>query len=339
MAPLSNVESTILRLQECLQNVHNEDNLRDCLNQLNEIDMSIDWDLFARTKIGVSVFQFRNHAVVGEQATALRNKWKQQHKDHEQQQQQQQQQPLQCTGRAAQALEIFRKRFHELEQQGQRKPDMVAFKELREKWTPRCHGEIDGVPIGLKVSGRGEAAILGIHRNILSGIDSLKDEPCYAVCISGGYADDNDQSSDGTVIYTGSGGNKAKKQVKDQAENQDNASLIRSMGMKTPIRLLRKGNTKKGKVPEYYYDGLYQCVNYTYEKSKDGPKVYKFVLKPITGKNKHSVTVKPDNRLATTNLQGSRRRLALNESERLREKKENERERKRQRRDSTKTFV
>ena len=47
----------------------------------------------------------------------------------------------------------------------------------------------------------------------------MKDYACYAVCASGGYNDDADSSRDGTVIYTGSGGQKKGAQVKDQVEN------------------------------------------------------------------------------------------------------------------------
>lgn len=169
---------------------------------------------------------------------------------------------------------------------------MVAYRELRHAWTPspRRHGELEGVPIGLKLSGRGEAAILGIHTNILSGIDAVKDEACYAVCLSGGYADDNDHvTDDDKVIYTGCGGQKGKHQDRDQVENIANMSLITSVDTADPIRLLRR--TKKGK-PEYYYEGLYRCTDCTHETSVDGPyKVYKFTLVPIPGKSTHSTTV------------------------------------------------
>ena len=84
------------------------------------------------------------------------------------------------------ALTEFRNREKQLKSEGQFKPDMVAFKELREKFLPKIkhHGSIEGVPVGLRLRGRGEAAILGIHQKILNGIDSVKDEACFAVCIS-----------------------------------------------------------------------------------------------------------------------------------------------------------
>jgi hypothetical protein len=178
---------------------------------------------------------------------------------------------------------------------------MVAFKELQKQYTTpahrRRHGLLDNVPIGLRLNGRGEAAILGIHRKILSGIDCIKDEACYAVCSSGGYKDDqdhdddhNDSSNIGTVIYTGSGGQKGKRQVKDQEENNDNKSMIRSCASGIPIRMLRRlqgvkqgSSTLSTTFPVYEYVGLYKCTDYTYEPSADGPLVFKFTLQPIQG--------------------------------------------------------
>ncbi len=53
------------------------------------------------------------------------------------------------------------------------KPDMIAFKELRESWTPNLsHGHIPGVPVGMELLGRGEVAILGVHSKMMAGIDS-----------------------------------------------------------------------------------------------------------------------------------------------------------------------
>ena len=89
-----------------------------------------------------------------------------------------------CTGSAAEVLARYRKEHDRLKREGQRKPDMVAFKRLKYEWAPafdESHGEISGVPIGLNLLGRGEAAILGIHTQILCGIDAGRDEACYAV--------------------------------------------------------------------------------------------------------------------------------------------------------------
>ena len=187
-----------------------------------------------------------------------------------------------CQGRTLEALNEYRKRKGEIEGQGRPKPDMQAYKELRAKYVWLCqrrHGLNDEIPVGLVVEGRGEAAFLGIHSSILSGIDSVKDYPCYAVCLAGKYNDDELDDDDGTIIYTGSGGQDKKgRQVEDQKEGVDNASLLQAMNENTPIRVLRKFGDKNG--CRYRYEGLYECTDFSYEASGDGPKVFKFKLKP-----------------------------------------------------------
>jgi hypothetical protein len=103
--------------------------------------------------------------------------------------------------------------------------------------------------------------------------------------MSGGYVDDEESRySDGTIVYTGEGGQKGGRQVADQKEERGNAALIRSCDSGKPIRLLRGGSLKGGGA-EYYYDGLFKCTEYTYEASKVGPKVYKFTLEPIANES------------------------------------------------------
>lgn len=193
-----------------------------------------------------------------------------------------------CTGRAAEALNAFRERESVLMVENQKKPDMVAYKELRSKWTPdREHGQIDGVPVGLKLFGRGEAAILGIHTQILRGIDAIQGESCYAICVAGKYADDDDGNLDGTLVYTGEGGQKKKNRgIEDQKNTVGNAALIRSSETQLPIRVLRGRRDPKAISPEYYYDGLYRCTGYTYEAGAEGKMVYKFTLVPIANESK-----------------------------------------------------
>mmetsp|Transcript_4389 Transcript_4389/g.5070 ORF Transcript_4389/g.5070 Transcript_4389/m.5070 type:complete len:405 (-) Transcript_4389:85-1299(-) len=195
--------------------------------------------------------------------------------------------PAFCTGIAKETLELFRIKQREIQALGRAKPDMIAYKELRFRHTPeRSYGMLPGIPIGLRLEGRGEAAILGIHTKILSGIDAIKDESCYAVCLSGGYIDDEAEDSEGgkTFYYTGEGGRKGKRQVTDQVENVSNASLMMSVRTKLPIRLLRGGPTKRNGIL-YAFEGLYRCVGFTYEPSLDGPKVFKFELRPINCNN------------------------------------------------------
>ena len=116
----------------------------------------------------------------------------------------------------------------------QAKPDMVAYSKLSAEpqyaldRANRRHGHPPGVAVGTRLEGRGEAAILGVHRQILRGIDFLAKDPlgAYCICIGGGYKDDEDKG--GLVWYTGDGGQDgSKRQVKDQAMVNGNAALVR----------------------------------------------------------------------------------------------------------------
>ena len=150
------------------------------------------------------------------------------------------------TGRAAQGLALYRKRLAELEAVKQAKPDMVAFKELRKQWTPaNVHGHISDVPVGVRLNGRGEAAILGLHTAIVSGIMFTTGVPAYAICLSGAYEDDRDDNDDGTIQYTGAGGMEKGKQTKDQENTRGNAALVLSNKCGTPVRVLRGRIVKK----------------------------------------------------------------------------------------------
>jgi hypothetical protein len=51
------------------------------------------------------------------------------------------------------------------------KPNMVAFRQMKNKVTPeRVVGHIPGIIPGDKFSGKGELAIVGLHCSIASGI-------------------------------------------------------------------------------------------------------------------------------------------------------------------------
>ena len=188
-----------------------------------------------------------------------------------------------CQGRVLKALQEYRERKAELERMDRRKPDMQVYKELRTKYSWLCahrHGANDEVPVGLVVNGKGEAAFLGIHSLILSGIDSVKGYPCYAVCLAGKY--DDTEHSDGTIIYTGSGGqDKHGNQVEDQKENPGNVSLLLAEKHATPIRVLRKIGETSGCL--YRYEGLYKCTNSTYgvNDKSNNKKVFQFTLEPM----------------------------------------------------------
>ena len=134
---------------------------------------------------------------------------------------------------------------------------------------------------------------MGIHRQILRGIDAVRGESCFAVCVSGKYVDDDDHKADGTLVYTGEGGQKKGHQVEDQKKTVGNASLLQSIDTQLPIRVLR-GRMHPRETAEYFYDGLYKCTGSSCEASREGPMVYKFMLIPINSESKlRSITVEP----------------------------------------------
>ena len=54
----------------------------------------------------------------------------------------------------------------------QSKPDMIACKHLKGTLTPpKAYGHIAGIDIGACFGGRGEVAIVGIHTQMMRGID------------------------------------------------------------------------------------------------------------------------------------------------------------------------
>jgi hypothetical protein len=55
----------------------------------------------------------------------------------------------------------------------QSKPDLIANSELAELRPPLSHGHVPGVVVGQEFANRGELAIVGIHTQIMRGINSL----------------------------------------------------------------------------------------------------------------------------------------------------------------------
>ena len=82
---------------------------------------------------------------------------------------------------------------------------------------------------GEQFNGRGELAALGIHQNIGGGIYCLKDMPCFAIAISGGYKDDADEAA--ALWYTGQGSQNPR--TKDQHKNQELTKVRQAAVMRT----------------------------------------------------------------------------------------------------------
>ncbi|GAX85598.1 hypothetical protein CEUSTIGMA_g13013.t1 [Chlamydomonas eustigma] len=192
----------------------------------------------------------------------------------------------------ARNLDKYRKEVERiLKSDKPRKPDLQAFKNLNKELTPRdVYGHIPGVNIGEKFNNRGELAILGLHLRILQGIDGSPDTKsgAYAICLSGGYKDDEDEGT--TFWYTGQGGQGDHGvQVKDQEMVKGNMALKVSSETQMPVRVVR--GTLNNKQLQYVYEGLYIVKRYEMVPSSNGPLVIKFLMEGMPGESTASVKV------------------------------------------------
>lgn len=173
-----------------------------------------------------------------------------------------------------------------------KRADLDAGAMLREKGKLRnCNekivGDVPGVEVGDQFSFRMEMLIIGLHRQVQSGIDYIPGSKRYngsplatSIVASGGYEDDKDDGN--TLIYSGQGGNNIKgnkKQESNQELVRGNLALSNSMKEKTPVRVIR-GTTDLASPSSkvYTYDGLYDVVNYAFECGAAGFWVYQFTL-------------------------------------------------------------
>ncbi|KAL0021355.1 hypothetical protein WJX77_007695 [Trebouxia sp. C0004] len=192
----------------------------------------------------------------------------------------------------AQTLKRYKAKVDQVHASGRRKPDMIAFKELKQLTPERVHGHIAGLEVGARFGGRGEVAILGIHTQMMRGIDCYKGSPAYAIVMSGGYKDDVDEGL--MIDYTGEGGQTGGKHTKDQTWTAGNLALRDSLRQKVPVRVVRGSTEKVNNQKEliYTYDGLYEVTAADMVTGQEGFKICKFKLKALVGHSKagHKVT-------------------------------------------------
>lgn len=173
---------------------------------------------------------------------------------------------------------------------------MIATKQLRghKDRPPLQYGHVPGIRPGKEFLGREELAAVNIHSQGSRGIDARKDQPAYAIALSGGYADDDDGVGVMKFIYTGEGGqDKTKtKQITDQQWVKGNLALKRSYEQQTALRVVRqKGRDDGRKV--YVYEGLHRVTRCYQEPTKSGgPLVCKFEIEGIPGQCIRSTRVK-----------------------------------------------
>jgi hypothetical protein len=136
-------------------------------------------------------------------------------------------------------------------------------------------GKIPGTNRGDRFKRRAEIRLAGLHRQPGRGIDGSA-EGAVAVVFAGGYIDDVWDSRE--AWYTGEGGQDRRgRQVHDQQLVRGNLALQRNVESGLPVRVLRR--VDKGGDFEYIYEGLYAVEDCRYEPGKDGPKVFRFLLR------------------------------------------------------------
>ncbi|XP_010484747.1 PREDICTED: YDG domain-containing protein At5g47160-like, partial [Camelina sativa] len=147
-------------------------------------------------------------------------------------------------------------------------------------------GPILGVEVGDKFQFKAELSVIGLHFDIMGGIDYMKKGTMeLATCIVSSEGNDyDDRFVNGVMIYCGQGGNvknRDQKAIKDQKLVGGNLALVNNIKEKTPVRVIlgKKRLDHRGK--DYVYDGLYMVDKYWEEKRPQGNTIFKFKLSII----------------------------------------------------------
>jgi hypothetical protein len=142
---------------------------------------------------------------------------------------------------------------------------------------PAGFGPIPGIAVGQRFHRREDLRLAGIHLQPGRGIDASK-EGARAVVFSGGYSDDKWDRDE--AWYTGEGGLDTKgRQVHNQELSRGNLALQRNLEKSLPVRVIRQ--VKTGKDFEYVYEGLFKVIESRFEPGRDGPKIYRFLLRSL----------------------------------------------------------
>ncbi|XP_075507300.1 histone-lysine N-methyltransferase, H3 lysine-9 specific SUVH5-like [Primulina tabacum] len=142
-------------------------------------------------------------------------------------------------------------------------------------------GHIPGIEIGDTFRFRAQLVVVGLHRQMMSGIDyvTIGGEK-FATCVvdSGRY--ENEAKTNDSLIYSGQGGNpKFVEKAADQKLIRGNLAMANSMDMGYPVRVIRKrmsamrsygfGHSNDSKYL-FVYDGLYAVTKYWQERDQNG---------------------------------------------------------------------
>ncbi|KAI3458370.1 hypothetical protein Pfo_015033 [Paulownia fortunei] len=206
------------------------------------------------------------------------------------------------------ALKLYEEHYtelvqeHKVELSGERKGTKYAHLEAAERLkaegmcflAEKPFGHIPGIEIGDEFRFRAELAVVGLHRQFVSGIDYVVlDGKKFATSVvdSGRY--ENKAKALDVLIYSGQGGNpKFADNAVDQKLEKGNLALVNSMEMGYPVRVTYKRKSlmaskslgmSKERNFVYVYDGLYTINNFSEERDQNGKMVFKFELHRIPG--------------------------------------------------------
>ncbi|KAL0304948.1 UNVERIFIED_CONTAM: Histone-lysine N-methyltransferase, H3 lysine-9 specific SUVH6 [Sesamum angustifolium] len=158
----------------------------------------------------------------------------------------------------------------------------------------KSFGHIPGIEIGDQFRFRAELAVVGLHFQLISGIDYVKlggKKFATSIVNSGQY--ENEAKAVGVLIYSGQGGNpKFTDKAGDQKLEKGNLALMNSKEMGYPVRVIykrqcRMASNMLGMINEanyvYVYDGLYTVNQSWQERDQNGNLVFKFELHRMPG--------------------------------------------------------
>lgn len=180
----------------------------------------------------------------------------------------------------------LRRRVQQLDEvkDGSKRADLkvgpiMSNNELRVNMNKRI-GVVPGVEVGDMFYFRFEMSLIGLHSQIMAGIDTMTAkfgnvDDTVAVCIVSAGVYDNDDDDVDAIVYSGQGGSGKD----DQKLERGNLALERSLHRGNEIRVVRTAKDftcPSGRI--YIYDGLYKIHESWVEKAKSGFNVFKFKL-------------------------------------------------------------
>ncbi|KAF8398171.1 hypothetical protein HHK36_017097 [Tetracentron sinense] len=146
-------------------------------------------------------------------------------------------------------------------------------------------GPVPGVSIGAIFFCRFELCLVGLHTQIMSPIDYIRetDQAIAISVVTSAEQDDVEEVDDGEVlILMGQGGRSRGRQLDDQKATRGNLAMLKSLKRRDEIRVIR--GTKEASVTIYIYDGLYTIYeSWTEMEDESGFMVFKYKMRRVPG--------------------------------------------------------